>query len=116
MKRFASFFMILVLTMSFTWSRATIPDTKENSKTEIPVADLSVKMAKTDLNFSSQKEFLFVHQNYSDLDDVLTAEINEINFPAKTIQKSSKNFTGKTNLTGRNPRDGLSWQNLQVRY
>lgn len=34
MKRLASFLMIGVLITSFTWSRASIPDTKENSKTE----------------------------------------------------------------------------------
>ena len=34
MKRLASFLMIALLMFAFTWSRASIPDTKENSKTE----------------------------------------------------------------------------------
>lgn len=34
MKRLASFLMIAMVLFAFTWSRASIPDTKENSKTE----------------------------------------------------------------------------------
>ena len=35
MKRIASFLMIAMVLFAFTWSRASIPDTKENSKTEL---------------------------------------------------------------------------------
>ena len=44
MKRLASFLMIGVFITSFTWAQATIPDTKENSKTELLTKAKTVKM------------------------------------------------------------------------
>lgn len=40
MKRLASFLMICILCFAFTWSRASIPDTKENSKTGLVPAKM----------------------------------------------------------------------------
>ncbi len=110
MKRLASFLMIVMLMLTVTWSRATIPDTKENSKTE-KLKEVSVTMVKTYLKFSNQNEFLFVNQNYSDLDYVIKTEAAETILPTKSIQKFSKNIQSKNKVVNyRSPRDGLSWR------
>ena len=113
MKRLASFLMILVLTISFTWSGATIPDTKENSKTE-KLKEVSATMVKMDLKFSNQNEFLFVNQNYSDVDIVVKTEVAGSNLPLKAVQRFSKTVKAKNQtINYRSPRDGFrrNWRN-----
>lgn len=108
MKRLASFLMIGVLITSFTWSGATIPDTKENSKTEKLKTEASAIMVKMDLKFSNQSEFLFVNQNYSDVDIVVKTEAAENNLSTKAIQKFSKTVKAKNQtINYRSPRDGF---------
>lgn len=114
MKRLASFLMILVLTTSVTWSRASIPDTKENSKTEKLKHETSVTMVKGDLKFSNQNEFLFVNQNYSYVGIVVKTEAAETNLSTKAIQKFSKTIQAKSKVVNyRSPRDGFrrNWRN-----
>lgn len=113
MKRLASFLMIGVLITFFTWSGATIPDTKENSKTE-KLKEVSAIMVKMDLKFSNQNEFLFVNQNYSDVDIVVKTEAAENNLSTKAIQKFSKTIQAKNQaINYRSPRDGFrrNWRN-----
>lgn len=112
MKRLASFLMIGVLTTSFTWSQGSVPDTKENSKTEMVMETNSAKMEKTDLKFSNQNEFLFVKQDYSDANVVVKTEAAETIVPTQRIQKFSTKIPAKRkDVNNRSPKDGLSWQN-----
>lgn len=113
MKRLASFLMMVILMFTVTWSRATIPDTKENSKTE-KLKEVSATMVKADLKFTNQNEFLFVNQNYSDVDVVVKTEAAQIILPTKALQKFSKTVKAKNQaINYRSPRDGFrrNWRN-----
>ena len=111
MKRFASFLMIVMLLFTITWSGATIPDMKENSKTEKVQKDISAKMVKVDLVKLNQNELMLVKFNYSDLDYVPRTKNIEYNLHANSSQLLSKSISAKNEkINYRSARDGFRWK------
>lgn len=106
MKAFRFLFMAVLLMFAVTWSQASIPDTKENSKTEKLKNEISAKMEKQD--FKIQKtELNFVVTSYQNF-DLVVSEKSDFKIPTKAIQTFSKAVnTDNVKANYRNPRDGI---------
>lgn len=104
--------MTVFLLFAVTWSRATIPDMKENSKTEKLKDCISVNMVKTTPEFSGKSEFNFVaNQNYETDISVIEKANKDYKLPTKAIQNFSKSIKALSAKTCfRNPRDALRYR------
>ena len=108
MKPLRFLFMAVLFLFAVTWLQATIPDTKENLKTEKLKNETSAKMVKQCLEFQDSKTELnfVITPNFET--DLVTLENNDSKVLTNSIQKLSKSVVAKNiKASYRNPRDGL---------
>lgn len=108
MKPLRFLFMAVLFLFAVTWLQATIPDTKENLKTEKLKNETSAKMVKQCLEFQASKTELnfVITPNFET--DLVTLENNDSKVLTNSIQKLSKSVVAKNiKASYRNPRDGL---------
>ncbi len=106
MKRIRFLFMAVFLLFAVTGLRATIPDLKENSKTEKLKDEFqSVKMVKAEsqMNFQINKDYNF--------EFVGILIVPEVENEKQSFDYAAKNTTSEKRQTQtfRKPRDGISW-------
>ena len=108
MKPLRFLFMAVLYLFAVTWLQATIPDTKENLKTEKLKNETSAKMGKQRLEFLAPKTELnfVITPNFET--DLVTLKDSDSKVLTNSIQKLSKSV-GAINVKAsyRNPRDGL---------
>ena len=102
--------MAVFLLFAVTWSQATIPDMKENLKTEKLKHETSVKMVKPDVNFTFQRNELGFILTAVIIDYNAVPEKSPFKIKAKSIQINSA-IALSVNSSFRAPRDALRQTN-----